>query len=90
MCVVGVCIHNIYYIYIYERFSDFRYGFGAGEFITEPNEAHTESVVGSPGHSVLFLTFTYVECLSCSVLTVVSNPELTNQSQRYFICRQST
>lgn len=47
MCVVGVYIHNIYYIY--ERFSDFRYGFGAGEFITEPNEAHTESVVGVQG-----------------------------------------
>lgn len=45
MCVVGVYIRNIYYIY--ERFSDFRYGFGAGEFITEPNEAHTESVVES-------------------------------------------
>lgn len=44
VCVVGVYIRNIYYIY--ERFSDFRYGFGAGEFITEPNEAHTESVVG--------------------------------------------
>lgn len=30
-------------------FSDFWYGFGAGEFITEPNEAHTESVVGVQG-----------------------------------------
>lgn len=42
-----VYIHNIYYIY--ERFGDFWYGFGAGEFITEPNEAHTESVVQVQG-----------------------------------------
>lgn len=61
---MGVYIHNIYYIYIYththvvcvcvcvyiyERFSDFWYGFGAGEFITEPDEAHTESVVRVQG-----------------------------------------
>lgn len=50
VCVLWVMyIPNIYFIYIYERFSDFCYGFGAGEFITEPNEAHTESVVQVQG-----------------------------------------
>lgn len=49
MYVMWVCIYIIYIIYIYERFSDFWYGFGAGEFITEPNEAHTESVVRVQG-----------------------------------------
>lgn len=48
MYVLWMCIYIIYIIYMRD-FSDFWYGFGAGEFITEPNEAHTESVVGVQG-----------------------------------------
>ena len=52
LCVLWVYINNIYYIY--GRFSDFWYGFGAGEFITEPNEAHTESAVRAQGIHYFF------------------------------------
>lgn len=64
------------------------YGFGAGEFITEPNEAHTESVESRALCAVCDLHTCSVP-VPRSIITVMTNPELTSQSQQYFICRQS-
>lgn len=75
MCVVGVYIRNIYYIY--ERFSDFRYGFGAGEFITEPNEAHTESVGGVQDvQSFFWFSRTHSACHAASLSCQIQNSQV--------------